>query len=227
MNNNRRAFTLGAAMLATSATAFAIRPGPVDRSKPPIILKTAIPEQFGEWAPLQNQPVQVLDPATKKMIDELYGEVLARTYVSRDRYRIMLSVAYGADQTGGLTAHKPEVCYPAQGFKLEALSQGSLATPLGNVEVVRLQTSLRERHEPVTYWFTQGDQIVKNQLDRRVAQVRAFLTGQIPDGILFRVSSIDSAAENAFGRQQKFVADLVSFLKPHDLRRLTGLRATA
>jgi EpsI family protein len=139
----------------------------------------------------------------------------------------MLSVAYGADQTGALTAHKPEVCYPAQGFKLEALSQGSLVTPLGSVEVVRLQTSLRQRHEPVTYWFTQGDQVVKNQLDRRVAQVRAYLTGEIPDGILFRVTSIDATPENAFARQQKFVADLVPFLRPKDLRRLTGLATTA
>jgi EpsI family protein len=200
----------------------------VDPTKPPpITLKTAIPEQFGEWAPMPNQPVQVLDPATVELIRKLYGQVLTRTYVSRDGYGIMLSVAYGADQTGGLTAHKPEVCYPAQGFKLEALSQGSLATPLGTVEVVRLQTSLRERHEPVTYWFTQGDQVVKSQLDRRVAQIRAFLTGQIPDGILFRVSSIDLVAEDAFARQQRFVADLVPFLDPKDLRRLTGLSATA
>ncbi len=213
-------------MLATSATAFAIRPGPVDRSKPPpITLETALPKQFGEWTQPTNRPIQVSDPATEELIRKLYGQVLTRTYLSKDGYGIMLSVAYGADQTGGLTAHKPEVCYPAQGFKLEALSQGSLATPLGSVEVVRLQTRLRERQEPVTYWFTQGDQIVKTQLDRRVAQVRAFLTGQIPDGILFRISSIDSTPENAFARQQKFVADLVPLLKPEDLRRLTGLKA--
>jgi EpsI family protein len=186
-------------------------------------LKTAIPEQFGDWAKPASEPVQVLDPATVKLIEKIYGQVLTRNYVSRDGYGLMLSVAYGADQTGGLTAHKPEVCYPAQGFKLEALSEGTLATPLGSVEVVRLQTSLRERHEPVTYWFTQGDQVVKSQLDRRVAQIRAFLTGQIPDGILFRVSSIDAMPQNAFARQQQFVADLVPFLNAKDLKRLTGL----
>jgi hypothetical protein len=60
-----------------------------------------------------------------------------------------------------------------------------------------------------------------------VAQVRAYLTGEIPDGILFRVSSIDATPENAFARQQKFVADLVPFLRPKDLRRLTGLATTA
>jgi EpsI family protein len=224
LNKNRRAITLGVAMCATSATSFALRPGPVDRSKPPpITLKTAIPEQFGEWVKPANQPIQVSDPATVALLEKIYGQVLTRNYVSRDGYGIMLSVAYGADQTGGLTAHKPEVCYPAQGFKLEAMSKGPLTTPLGAVDVVRLQTSLRERYEPVTYWFTQGDQVVKDQFDRRVAQIKAYLTGQIPDGILFRVSSIDRSPQNAFARQQQFVADLVPLLKPEDLRRLTGL----
>lgn len=224
MNKNRRAITLGVAMCATSATSFALRPGEVDRSlPPPIVLEDAIPKQFGPWTQPANQVVQVADPQTVELIRKIYGQVLSRTYVDRHGYGIMLSVAYGADQRGGLTAHKPEICYPAQGFKLEGLEKGSLATPLGTVAVVRLKTSLGARHEPVTYWFTQGNQVVEDQFDRRVAEIKAFFTGQIPDGILFRVSSIDQVPEKAFERQQAFVADLVPLLEAKDLTRLTGL----
>ena len=161
-----------------------------------------------------------------KLLKELYGQIGTRTYVDKAGYGVMLSVAYGANQIE-LTAHKPEVCYPAQGFKLEGMEDGPLATPLGKIEVRRLRTSLGNRHEPVTYWFTQGDQIVRTRFDRRIAQVRAFLTGQIPDGILFRVSSIDREAGNAFARQERFVADLIPNLNAKDLKRLSGLTAPA
>ena len=50
----------------------------------------------------------------------------------------MLSMAYGDDQRGGLQAHRPEVCYPAQGFKLGKVEDGSLSTSFGNIEVRRL-----------------------------------------------------------------------------------------
>ena len=36
-------------------------------------------------------------------------------------------MAYGDDQRGGLQAHRPEVCYPAQGFKLGKVEDGTLA----------------------------------------------------------------------------------------------------
>ncbi len=210
-------------MAATSATSFALRPGPVDPSLPPsIVLETAIPEQFGDWSKIV-EPVQVMNPQVKVLIESIYGEVLSRRFVTKDGYVIMLSVAYGKDQRDGLTAHKPEVCYPAQGFAVAGIDEGTLATSLGDLKVTRLQTSLGPRHEPVTYWFTQGDQVVKTRVDRRMAQLKAFLTGQIPDGILFRVSSIDGVPEKAFARQQAFVADLIPHPKPKDLRRLTGL----
>ncbi len=56
-----------------------------------------------------------------------------------------------------------------------------------------------------------------------MAEIKAFFTGQIPDGILFRVSSIDQVTEKAFERHQAFVADLVPLLEAKDLTRLTGL----
>jgi EpsI family protein len=227
MDKNRRAVAIGVAMCATSATAFALRPGPVDPSRPPsIVLRTAIQERFGDLSTVV-EPVQVLNPQVQAIIDDIYGEVLSRRYVTKDGYVVMLSVAYGKDQRDGLTAHKPEVCYPAQGFALAGIDDGTLGTPLGTLKVTRLKTSLGPRQEPVTYWFTQGDQVVKTRVDRRIAQIKAAVTGQLPDGILFRVSSIDRVPENAFARQQGFVADLVTFLKPKDLKTLTGLNLPA
>ena len=90
-----------------------------------------------------------------------------------------------------------------------------------------MSTNLGPRNEPVTYWLTVGDQIVQTGFDKRVAQIRLGLTGQIPDGLLFRVSSIDSDATRAFSMQQKFVADMMASVPPTARKQLSGLSAPA
>jgi EpsI family protein len=86
-----------------------------------------------------------------------------------------------------------------------------------------MTTTLGNRDEPVTYWLTVGDQVIKNSFDKRLAEIRLGITGQIPDGLLFRVSSIDKDASRAFAMQQKFAADILGAV-PVDIRRqLSGL----
>ena len=47
--------------------------------------------------------------------------------------------------------------------------------------------------------------------------------GQIPDGLLFRVSSIDKDANRAFAMQQKFTADMMAAVPVETRRQLSGL----
>ena len=190
-----------------------------------ISLETAVPKGFGDWTELPERSVQVVNPQTQELLNKLYSQILSRTYVNKDGYRIMLSMAYGDDQRGGLQAHKPEICYPAQGFKLLNVSDGALATAFGNIEVRRLITSLGARKESVTYWLTIGDQVIHNSFDKRIAEIRLGLTGQIPDGLLFRISSIDENSVNAFAMQQKFTADMMQAVSPPTRKQLSGLTA--
>ena len=81
------------------------------------------------------------------------------------------------------------------------------------------------RHEPITYWLTMGDQVVKTKWDKRIVQIRAVLTGESPGGLLFRVSTIDRDPAHAFAIQQKFVADMMASVSPEARRKLSGLRA--
>jgi EpsI family protein len=137
----------------------------------------------------------------------------------------MLSAAYGDDQRGGLQAHRPEVCYPAQGFTVNSLQDVVMPTSFGNIDVRRLTTTKGPRDEPVTYWLTVGDHVIRNKLDKRLMEFRLALTGQIPDGLLFRISSIDKEPERAFTMQQQFVADLMGAVPTETRRQLSGLRA--
>ena len=181
-------------MCGAAVAGFAARPSAkaADRGNA-IVLETAVPRGFGEWTELPDQTSQVVNPQTQELLDKLYSQVLTRTYVNKQGYRIMLSMAYGDDQRGGLQAHRPEVCYPAQGFKLGTDRGRHRWRPASaSIDVRRLTTTLGARDEPVTYWLTVGDQVIKNKFDKRIAEIRLGLTGQIPDGLLFRVSSIDT-----------------------------------
>jgi EpsI family protein len=218
------AVTLAALMCLASVGSIAARPEAKAADKGEIIsLETMVPKAFGEWSELREQGAQVVNPETQQLLDKLYSQILTRTYVDKAGYRIMLSMAYGDDQRGGLQAHRPEVCYPAQGFKLGRVEESMLPTPFGSIDVRRLTTNLGERHEPVTYWLTVGSQIVQSAFDRRIAQIRLGLTGQIPDGLLFRVSSIDVDNARAFRMQQKFVADMMAAVPSQTRKQLSGL----
>ena len=227
MKTSRTALILAALMCGAAVAGIAARPGTkaADRGNA-VILETAVPKGFGDWRELADQSGQVVNPQTKELLDKLYSQVLTRTYVNKDGYRIMLSMAYGDDQRGGLQAHRPEICYPAQGFKLGKVEDGALPTSFGNIDVRRLTTVLGQREEPVTYWLTVGDRVIKNKFEKRMEEIRLGMTGQIPDGLLFRVSSIDKDVTRAFAMQQKFTADMMASVPSETRRQLSGLSPT-
>ena len=224
MSNLRTSLLLACIMALAAAAGIAAKPrakaADVGRG---IVLEEIVPRKFGDWTEQPQVGAYVVNPQTKELLDKLYSQLLNRTYVNSSGYRIMLALAYGDDQRGALQAHMPEVCYPAQGFTLHSNEEVKVATPFGAVPGRRLSTSLGRRKEPVTYWFTMGDTTVRNKLQRRMVEFKVGLTGQVPDGLLFRVSSIDESPEKAFELQQGFVADLLQAVTQEGRLRLSGL----
>jgi EpsI family protein len=211
-------------MIAASVGAIVARPSArLSDAGPAVVLEQLVPRAFGDWREDPLQPAQVVNPQTQELLDKLYSQVLARVYVNRSGYRIMLSLAYGSDQRGGLQAHRPEVCYPAQGFEVRSNEAALIRTGFGEIAGRRLFTALKAREEPLTYWFTIGERPVQGKLQRRLAQLSFGLSGRIPDGMLFRVSSIDRDRERAYAMQEQFINDLLGAVPALDRRRLSGL----
>jgi EpsI family protein len=222
----RRSILLAALMVAVSAAGYALRPkAPEPGTAPRFVLEQIVPREFAGWRELPNTTELVVNPQTQAMLDKLYSQMLTRTYENREGYRVMLSMAYGDDQRGDLQAHKPEVCYPAQGFALLSNDSSNVATPFGDIAARRLNTRMGARHEPVTYWFTVADTAIRNKVEQRMIEIRSGLTGQVPDGLLVRVSSIDVSPQNAYKLQDQFVAGLLGSVPEADRRRLSGLGA--
>jgi EpsI family protein len=223
----RRSLLIGGSMMAVAGATAALR-AVLDegrRAEPPQ-LQRIVPAQFGAWRELPTAP-NIVSARTQDILASIYNEVLARVYAADDGYRVMLSVAYGGDQRGALRAHKPEVCYPAQGFKLIDVRDAELDTEHGRISTRTLRTSLGARHEPVMYWFAQGGRTGGSPWERRLLSLRLTLTGQVPDGLLFRVSSIDTDAPRAWQRQGEFVRALLGACSPSARARLAGLSISA
>ncbi len=222
MPGMRRALLLSGCMFGLAALAAAARHrASQGQSADPPKLDQNIPKNFGAWKMLEA-PAQIINPQTQQMLDSIYSEIVARTYVNGQGYAVMLSVAYGNDQRGGLEAHRPEVCYPAQGFTLHAQNDASIDTSQGPLAVRQLRTSLGARIEPVMYWFAMADTVNATAFDKRMVQLRTTMTGAIPDGILLRVSSIDADAARAWRTQTTFVSALLDALSVTTRARVLG-----
>lgn len=213
--------------IASAAAIYAKPTVKVATTGPQVSLETMIPKRFGDWKEQPVELTQLVNPQTRELLDKLYSQILARTYVHADGYRVMISLAYGSDQRGALQAHKPEVCYPAQGFKLHSSEQIKLLTPNGAIPAHRLFTSMGPRQEPVTYWFTVGDTAVQTKMQKRLVELAYGLTGRIPDGLLFRISSIDGDQARANRYHDQFVNDLIQAVPLADRIRLSGLTEKA
>lgn len=226
MNMRLRNLLLLALMVAASGLALALKPTVrVADSGPKVDLELLIPRQFGEWREAQFGSAQIVDPQQKAVIDKIYNQTLTRTYVNPRGYAIMLSLAYGSDQSDSLQLHKPEVCYPAQGFQVDSRQVGALVLPVGTIPATRLMTTLGPRKEPVTYWTTVGDEVIVGGLQKKLVEMRFGFSGRIPDGMLIRISSIDGNKERAFEFHQQFAEAMVGAVATDQRRRLVGALA--
>lgn len=117
INPVRRSIVIGTAMVVVSVGATLAMPKPQVTSETQIPdVEALLPVQFGRWSVDRTIVPLAVSPDVAQMLATLYDRTVARTYVNDLGERVMLSVAYGANQSRALQLHKPEVCYVAQGF---------------------------------------------------------------------------------------------------------------
>ncbi len=216
-------FTLGILMISTAALTTVVTPtNKIADQREMINLETLIPSSFNDWGIDKSIiPLQV-DPNTQAQLDKLYNQTLARTYVNSQGVRVMLSIAYGGDQSDQMELHKPEVCYLAQGFAIKKNIAGELSTQFGNLPSRRLLAVRGNRSEPITYWVTVGDKAVLSGINQKLQQIRYGLSGNVPDGMLVRVSTIGIDEDQSYQLHEVFIQDMLSAIDGKERTRLVG-----
>lgn len=224
MRDTPRAALLATVMAAACALAVAITPRVYladlySREK----LADIVPASFSDWS-VDNSIVPVPpSPDLQKVLDATYDETVALTYRNSAGDRVMLSLAYGRNQHKGMITHRPEICYPAQGFKLTgSVVDGSVDIHGRPLPVKRLIATMGPRNEPITYWVMVGDEVTQFGYPHRWVAIKYGLKGEIPDGVLVRVSSISADDNKAFALQDSFIRAMLEGISPLKRSRLLG-----
>jgi len=220
---------IGLCMFAAAGMALALKPtAKVSDAGPKVDLETLIPKTFGDWKIDETIAPLIANPEQEALINKIYNQTLTRTYVNPKGERIMLSIAYGGDQSDNMAVHKPEICYPAQGFQiLKSPTISTFSTDEGSIPVKRLVAGQGQRIEPITYWTTVGDAVAVSGLKWKLQQLKYGLSGKIPDGLLFRISSIQTDDAKAYQNQDAFTRDLLKAMSPSGRQRIIGNPGTA
>ena len=210
---------LGAMLLAVEMTPHKL----MARTHDVFNIDQHLPTKFGDWRPVEGLNV-VAPPAPDSLEATVYNQEASRGFVDPDGHVVMLMVAYGESQSDRLQLHHPEVCYTAQGFRVSRPSAFKLdyspsAPPL---KVTRLVAQREERVEPISYWMRIGYDNSNSNWARQALKLGYGLRGWVPDGALFRVSTIGVPADLSFKIQDKFIRDLLNSVGPETREFMVG-----
>ena len=225
MNRQRRkALAFVGAALTSGAAALAMVPrASVVEMTASMPLDSLFPPLFDAWKIDPDVIPLEIGADLRKVVAETYDQTLARTYVNRQGYQIMLSVAYGGRRNQGMDIHRPEVCYPAQGMALRREThEGVFGFGDAQLPVKRLVAGTGNRNEPITYWLVIGRSVASFGYGHRLALLKYGLTGHVPDGMLVRLSSIDDNEKRAFAEQDKFLHAMLAAMTSDFRRRVMG-----
>jgi len=186
-------------------------------------LSDIVPKEFGGWEVATNAPTTIVNPLLRQSVNDTYDETLSRTYVNRTNgHYVMLSIAYGRDQSHDKQIHKPEVCYPSQGFQLGWIKNSQFMFGGREVPVTILHASKGSRSEYIIYWIVEGDSVVRGATQQNVRRALLALRGIREDGILLRVSEISSDENASIEILREFVASMIGSLDPAMQSKFVG-----
>lgn len=189
-SGSRREILIGGICLLTAATAFARLPRHHIANLGSGKLEDLIPNRFAGWE-FASASGLVLPPQDQ-LRDQVYSQLLTRTYTMQGGLEIMLLVAYNAGQDGVVQIHRPEVCYPASGFQLtENKEHSTRLSPIRSVPSRCIVAENSIRKEKIIYWTRVGKYFPRKWSEQRLAVFEQNLQGSIPDGLLIRISSIN------------------------------------
>jgi EpsI family protein len=188
-------------------------------------LENIVPKSFGDWVLSPYGAIAVVNPQQEAALRDIYTSTIARAYIHKPTGRqIMLSLAYGKDQSRDTQLHPPEACYRSQGFRVDRLQPENISVGNLTLPAMRMDTVLGARQEYVTYWVRVGDGLSRGSLDRNLVRMRFAAKGYIADGLLFRVSEVTRAkSSDSYALQDEFMRALLGNVSKAGMDGLVGL----
>lgn len=185
-------------------------------------LDAVVPKAFGDWRVVADSTTQVdVAQGVETVQEQPYDQTVMRTYANSRGDMIMLALAWGERQRQDVKVHRPEVCYPAQGFAVRQIGSGhAISTDARTAPVPTTQILTEARgggFEAVRYWIRIGSMYGGDGLQARWYILQEGFKGRIPDGVLVRVSQRLGKADEAPASQalmESFLQEMVAAVPP-------------
>ncbi|MBW8295244.1 exosortase-associated protein EpsI, V-type [Sphingopyxis sp.] len=220
---SRRNMLLGVVLGGASAVAFARQPAIANPKIPEKRFEEWVPKSFGAWDEVSQSGVIL--PPPDALSDRLYDNLITRVYVAPDLPPVMLLLAYNNAQDGVLQVHRPEFCYPVGGFQLTPTRDIMIEASNRSVPANFFTATAPNRVEQVAYFTRLGSAYPRKWSEQRIAVMRANLAGEVPDGMMMRVSVLGFDPREAQGLLTGFARQFIENSNPRMQRLLLGPEA--
>ncbi|WP_067283617.1 exosortase C-terminal domain/associated protein EpsI [Mitsuaria sp. 7] len=186
-------------------------------------LDATVPKVFGDWRAIADSAPQIdVSQGVETVQEQPYDQTVMRTYVNSHGEQVMVALAWGERQRQDVKVHRPEVCYPAQGYFVRSIGDGRAVETAGRAAPVPTTQLLTEArggggYEAVRYWIRIGTQYGGDGLAARWYILNEGFRGRIPDGMLVRASQRLNRPEGAAQSQvvmEGFLRELVDAVPP-------------
>jgi len=216
---SRRQTLIGGSLLVAATAGFALKPRRTENYLGTAKLDDLVPKQFAGWQ--FNTASGLVLPPADQLRDKIYSQLLTRVYTRDGAAPVMLLIAYSGAQDGTIQVHRPEVCYPASGYKLTKVEPHTtvLAPGIG-VPSREMVAETEVRREQLIYWTRLGNHFPRAWSDQRTAVIAENFAGIIPDGVLVRLSSTGNGTVTPL--LDMFARDLYEAVGPRMRQVLLG-----
>ena len=209
---DRRSVVVGLGLAAGAAFSYFNTPRALASPITEARFQGLIPSKVGGWT--SRKSAELVVPAEDEGQDKLYENLETRIYEGNGLPAMMLLIAYSSVQRNDVQVHRPEVCYPAAGFPIvwtkPATIEAGNRTLLGR-ELLADRGGLNER---IIYWVRVGDEFPIGWADQRLTMALSNARGVTPDGVLFRVSTIEEDPERAASALRMFIKAFIATSSP-------------
>ena len=151
-------------------------------------LDDLVPRLVGGWARASEDGVLI--PRGEDAGSRFYDDVVTRYYTSPTAPPVMLLIAYGSAQTGRTQIHRPEVCYPAAGFRIRGVREVRLPIAAAGPLTARAMTERRPAVSSKSSTGVGWPGIPHGQPGAALGSAQANFARSHPDGALVRMSLI-------------------------------------
>lgn len=200
---DRRSIVMGLGLAAGASFSYFHTPralaAPISEAR----FQQLIPAKVGRWT--SRKSAELVVPAEDEGQEKLYENLETRIYEGEGLPPMMLLIAYSSVQRNDVQVHRPEVCYPAAGFPILWSKPTTIdvgGRELAGRELVASRGGVNER---IIYWVRVGEEFPIGWVEQRLTMALSNARGVTPDGVLFRVSMIESDPDDAARALRTFI----------------------